>query len=233
MRDSKLLLIAILAVGTAWQLCAQTASPELQRRALEVLRQAVAQQEAAQALQGTKAAPAPTVPAQPAEWAPTQGTKVAPVQVTVPAQSAGWVPTQGTKVAPAQPLPPSIPSQPGATVVAPAVAKAPPPQVLPAPSHPGQEGWQPSTQVVPRVSSPRGAANAPAPVRPQGMTPARTETRPQLGQGQGPGTAVVPQASSGPKTKQQRLDELLQRYLADEITPPEYHAERRRILGGP
>lgn len=199
MRDSKLLLIAILAVATAWQLCAQTASPELQRRALEVLRQAIAQQEAAQAPQGTKVSPAP-----------------------------------GTKVSPAQPRPPSTPAQPGSTVVAPAAPKAPArEQVRTEPSTQGQGGWQPSTQVVPRVSSPRGAANAPAPSRPSGTTPARTESKPQVGQAQGPGTAVVPQASPGAGTRQQRLDELLKRYMADEITPAEYHAERRRILAGP
>lgn len=211
MRDSKLLVIAILAVATAWQLCAQTASPELQRQALEVLRQAVAQQEAAQA---------------------AQQAKVAPVQ-TAPAQPAGWAPAQGTKVTPAPVRPPSTPPQPHSTVVAPAAPKAPPPQVRPEPAHQGQEGWQPSTRVVPRVSSPRGAANAPAPARPQGTTPARTESKPQVGQAQGPGTAAVPQASSGAGTRQQRLDALLKKYLADEITPAEYHAERRRILGGP
>ncbi|MHC1767779.1 MAG: hypothetical protein AB9869_26490 [Verrucomicrobiia bacterium] len=198
MRDSKLLVIAILAVATAWQLCAQTASPELQRQALEVLRQAVAQQEAAQAAQQTKAAPA-----------------------------------QGTKVSSTQARPPSTPAQPHSTVVAPAAPKALPPQVRPEPTHQGQEGWQPSTRVVPRVSSPRGAANAPAPSRPQATNPAGSDAKRQVGQAQGPGTAVVPQASSGAGTKQQRLDELLKRYLADEITPAEYHAERRRIVGGP
>jgi hypothetical protein len=191
MRDPKLLLIAFLAVATAWQLCAQTASPELQRKALEVLRQAVAQQEAA------KAAPA--------------------VKVTSPQQA-----------------PPAITVLPGTTVVQPrASQQRAQERPRPEPSAQGQTGWRPSTQVAPRVSSPRGAANAPVPPRArEGVTAAR-DTRPQVGQAKPPGTSVTPQVSSGPKTRQERLDELFQRYLADEITPAQYHEERRRILAGP
>ena len=32
-------------------------------------------------------------------------------------------------------------------------------------------------------------------------------------------------------TKQQQLDELLRKYMADEITPEQYHDQRARILG--
>lgn len=191
MRVSKLLVIAILAVAAAWQLRAQTASPELQRKALEVLRQAVTQYEAA------KAAPA-------------------------------------VKVTPPQQAPPVITVQPGTTVVQPRasqqeVRERPRPEA----SVQGQNGWRPSSQVTPRVSSPRGAANAPVPPRAREAVSATRESKPQVGQPKPAGTPVTPQVSSGPKTRQERLDELLQRYLADEITPAQYHAQRRQILAGP
>lgn len=46
------------------------------------------------------------------------------------------------------------------------------------------------------------------------------------------GTSVPVQAA-GPKTKQQKLDDLLELYKADKLTPAQYHAERAKILAGP
>jgi hypothetical protein len=39
--------------------------------------------------------------------------------------------------------------------------------------------------------------------------------------------------STGPKTKQQRLNDLLDQYKADKMTPAEYHAARAKILAEP
>jgi len=44
---------------------------------------------------------------------------------------------------------------------------------------------------------------------------------------------TMPEANAGPKTKQQRLTELLELYKADKLSPPEYHAQRAKILAEP
>jgi hypothetical protein len=45
--------------------------------------------------------------------------------------------------------------------------------------------------------------------------------------------APVAETPSGPKTKQQRLVELLEDYKADKITPQEYHEQRAKIVAEP
>ena len=42
-----------------------------------------------------------------------------------------------------------------------------------------------------------------------------------------------PEQSTGPKTKQERLEALLLLYKADKISPPEYHEQRAKILTEP
>jgi hypothetical protein len=44
---------------------------------------------------------------------------------------------------------------------------------------------------------------------------------------------TTPEQPTGPKTKQQRLMELLDLYKADKVTPAEYHAQRAKILAEP
>jgi hypothetical protein len=52
-----------------------------------------------------------------------------------------------------------------------------------------------------------------------------------------PSAAVTIPAPSdqpvGPKTKQQKLSDLLELYKADKLTPAEYHAQRAKILSEP
>ena len=48
-----------------------------------------------------------------------------------------------------------------------------------------------------------------------------------------PAASIEATASSGFKTKQQRLSELLDAYKRDVIAPPEYHQQRARILAEP
>jgi hypothetical protein len=44
---------------------------------------------------------------------------------------------------------------------------------------------------------------------------------------------AAPDTAGGPKTKQQRLMDLLELYKADKLTPAQYHAERAKILAEP
>jgi hypothetical protein len=44
---------------------------------------------------------------------------------------------------------------------------------------------------------------------------------------------VVPEQPSGPKTKQQKLQDLLGLYKADKLSPAEYQVERAKILAEP
>jgi hypothetical protein len=56
--------------------------------------------------------------------------------------------------------------------------------------------------------------------------PASAQAAESLPQIEGPAAAI-------PAGKQQRLDELLNRYRADQITPEEYHQQRAAILAEP
>jgi hypothetical protein len=47
------------------------------------------------------------------------------------------------------------------------------------------------------------------------------------------GQAIAPADPGRPRTKAERLAELLQAYKADKITPFEYHSERAKILADP
>ena len=46
-------------------------------------------------------------------------------------------------------------------------------------------------------------------------------------------TPVVPVVPDGPKSKQQRLAELLDAYKKDKISPADYHQQRAKILTEP
>ena len=137
MQISRTLLAVLLAGAAAWPTYSQSATPEQQTRALELLRQTISQQHQAAAAPG----------------------KPAPQQHAAPA-------------APAAPAKPSSAST--------AVTSKPAPKASPA---------------------------KPAP--------------------------AAPQQPAGPKTKQQKLQDLLNAYRADKISPPEYQAERAKILAEP
>ena len=61
-------------------------------------------------------------------------------------------------------------------------------------------------------------------------TPAARTAPPQQ---QTASTQPPPEQSTGPKTKQERLEALLLLYRADKISPPEYHEQRAKILTEP
>ena len=146
MQISKLSLIVSLAGAAAWQLHAQPASPELQDKAVELLRQTISQSQSAPVAAPTPAAPAAVSSETPAA---TATTKVKPAKVTKSMSSASSKP---------------------AKVTAP---------------------------TVPEVAAP-----------------------------------IVAQPA-GPKSKQERLADLLEAYRADRVSPTEYHAERAKILAEP
>jgi len=54
------------------------------------------------------------------------------------------------------------------------------------------------------------------------------------GQAAAPGKAAsIPEVTSAPTAKEQKLADLLRRYQADEITPMQYHSERAKIIAEP
>lgn len=102
-------------------------------------------------------------------------------------------------------------------------------QPAPAPAPAAAEPAPAATTVVQKAAAPAGeAAAAPAPAPKQ--KPAKKSVSPQVTQSfpqiEGPAPAVA-------ADKQQRLDELLRKYRADQVTPEEYHQQRAKILAEP
>jgi hypothetical protein len=114
---------------------------------------------------------------------------------------------------------------------------------------------QPTPTLAPAAQpAPRLALVAPKPVSPEEMAkaqqalqqkmkelPAQPPAAPGSAPGARPTTVSRPQPFTpiqGPPpavsaAKQQRLDELLRRYMADEITPEQYQEQRAKILAEP
>jgi hypothetical protein len=174
MQISKLLWIAFLAGATALQLYAQPASPELQGRALELLRQTLSQ---------------------------------------------GGAPPAGnsTSMQPLNATPTALPSSPASND-----------QQQQAIMLLRQTLAQPDTSPRP-VATPRAT---PA-VRPAGKATAAPFNRSVARPMPTAPTPAMPDQPAGPKTKQQRLMDLLEQYRADKLTPAEYQTERAKILSGP
>jgi hypothetical protein len=196
MQISKLSWMALLAGAAALQLQAQSASPELQDKALELLRQTMSQ-----------GAPSTTVAAPQPQPAPVPAAAMEPAMPS-PA------------VSPAMTAPASSDQQEQAIMLlrqhmadsATAPASAPAKQKT-AKAKPSKEAHKSSTSTT---SSMPPAADA-AVTQPSGQS----------------ATPALPELSSGPKTKQQRLMDLLEQYKADKLTPAEYHAERAKIIAEP
>ena len=186
MQYSVLSLITVLAGGTLLQAQLQPVSPELQSRALELLRQTMSQ-ETQQPI-----APAPQLRQPLAEPLPSMRPTTQQTSRTARAPRTPRVPekvqTRRTQRPAQQPMAPGAPTAPE--------------QVT---------SMTPMAPMAPTTPSP-----APAQIAP--ITPAFT-----------PGINQF----SGPKTKQQRLAELLDLYRADKLTPAEYQSERARIVAEP
>lgn len=166
--------------------------------------------------------------AQPAEQAP-QATPAKPAATPAPAKPA---PTPAVKPAPVIPAAPAA-----APVAAPAVAaEANPLTAAVAQDDPeavkmrealhermAQEAANPTPAVevapAPAVPKAKEAKTTPAPVVTKATKPAVTGYAP-----------LVAPALPLSGTKEQRLQQLLEQYKADQITPAEYHAQRAKII---
>lgn len=136
-----------------------------------------------------------------------------------------------------------------APVKQPSQTLAQPAPVLTQPASP-QEEQRALELLRQKIQEEQSAANqAPAPNANAKPKPARTSstkksskppgtassstTMQAAGSGSVTNTPAMPSPSAGPKTKQERLMELLQLYQADKISPAEYHDRRAKILAEP
>jgi hypothetical protein len=174
--------------------------------------------------------PGQAVP-QPVVVAPPAPKKPAPVALPAPAARptppAQWTPTSPAQPV-AQPAPARMP-EPAVQTTARPVLVAPPP----VDSETIAKAREALRQKMNELEMQAAAANPgqPAPIiAPQGPTPANSAKRnPMLSSFpplQGPAPAVG-------ADKEQRLQELLRKYKADQITPEEYHQQRAKILAEP
>ncbi len=156
-------------------------------------------------------------------------------------------PSSATAVQPAPPAP--------ATAVQPqpAVQPAPPPAQ---PIQPQPVVAQPAPAPMPAVEpAPAVVLNAPQPASPEALANARTAleqkmkeldaqaamrvrtgppapgNKPKSGKPALSFTPLQPPPPAVSLNKQQQLNELLRKYMADEITPEQYHEQRAKILG--
>jgi hypothetical protein len=229
------------------------APPPVDSEAIAKAREALRQKLNELETQPAQVAPQPVVVAPPVTRKPAPVAMPAPAaRPTPPAQ---WIPTPPAQpvaqpvqpAAPAQPLPPI--AQP-APVRAPAAAVqtttrpvlvAPPPvdseaiakarealrqkmnelEMQPAAANP----VQPASVVAPQAPA-LAPGVQPQPVAAQPAPAKRNQLLPSFPPLQGPPSAVAPD-------KEQRLQELLRKYRADQITPEEYHQQRAKILAEP
>ena len=149
-----------------------------------------------------------------------------------------------SSTAPAAPVAPAAPTRPAAPAT-PAYA----PINTPAPAAPTEQAQQPPA-AQPRPAPAQGnnfAPIAPSTQNPDNermqqalrqkmnQTPAPAPTTPRGGNNMTPQPAANLPALQGPPTglspeKQQKLDEILQLYKADQLTPEQYHEKRAKIL---
>jgi len=148
---------------------------------------------------------------------------------------------------PAQAVPQAALTAPSPQKKAPAPVAKPAPTARPTP--PAQ--WTPTTAVErtapaklqsPKAeSAPAVKATAPA-VKPSAPAPAvaaqpapapQPPTKPKAIKGQQPLPPIESPAPSVAADKEQRLQELLTKYKADQISPEEYHQQRAKILAEP
>lgn len=186
MQFSKLTLMVSLAGAAALQLHAQPASPELQGKALELLRQTIQQERQ----QGPMASPAV-----------------------------------------GQPMPASQ-QQRALDLLRQEVAKE---RASSAAAATSKKARSSSAAAAPGKRS--GSSSASTAKKPAAHKPPSSSNTPAVSQSAAPSAPAVSTAPAIPspisKSKQDRLQELLEQYRADKLTPSEYHAARAKILAEP
>lgn len=169
--------------------------------------------------------------------------KVAPAQ-TAPANApvVNAEPTPAPQIATPAPAPaaPVAPAAPATPEVTPAPAVQTPPAEFATPTTP--KPAEPDAAEKAREAMRKKMSELP-PVQEQAPAVATTPTQPPIEEYhpakpsvQKPANGLAPMeapASSLPASKEQRLQQLLQLYRADQITPQEYHEQRAKILSEP
>lgn len=229
-------------------------SPDAETRARDILRQ---QQEQ---LGGSSsaAAPAPSVSATPLTPEPVQ--PVRPVQQPQPVRPAARLAETVTRPAPAPtptPAPATVAPAPRVQTENVARATTPPPeysreleerareilrqraqeQQSPAPAISTQPAVQPSVAqpAAPRIESTPPPAVTTTPQAPPNTEEVHRQALEALNRAANnpPAAQPAPTAPAGPKTKREKLREITGLYLADKMTPAEYHKRRAEILAEP
>jgi hypothetical protein len=197
MQISKVHIIASLATAVALQLHAQPASPELQNKALDLLRQTISHP------QQSGATTSPAVPVAP------------PLDIPKPG-----------------PARPDMPASPQMGKSATAEQQQQALGLL------RQELAREQSAMPARQTNPAKSAGSSGKIQPPGKSGAAASQTPSSSVGSA-ATSPTPMPApgspeqAGPKSKQQRLMDLLELYKADKLTPAEYHAQRAKILSEP
>jgi hypothetical protein len=209
----KVSLIASVAGAMALQLHAQPASPELQNKALELLRQTMAQPQPLPNQQAPiSSQPAAVASPQPATTpSPQPATTVSPQPATTASSMPAAVPA-GKPASPDQ-------QQQALQLLREKMAEqaaSPTPSSTNRAAAKAKPAKSSTSKAPPAANSATTAAQPGSPTRPAEIA-----------------SPTAPEQPAGPKTKQQRLMDLLDLYKADKITPAEYHAQRAKILSEP
>jgi hypothetical protein len=205
MQISKVTLIASLAGALGLELHAQPATAEQQNKAIELLRQTIAQEQK----QPSTSHPAISHPL--------------PVG-TVPA--AETMITQPTTAVTSQPAP-MVAANPATTDQQQRALALLRQTIAQERANMSQPVATSSTQTSGSSVRPTTKSAKPAPAVQGGVAANAGQTGAVSAQ------PAAPEQPAGPKTKQQRLMELLDQYKADKLTPAEYHAQRAKILSEP
>lgn len=217
MHIPKSLAVVFMATLSVSSLNAQSADTDVQAKAREKLRQAMAQ---ADGRQGTAS---DNVPAKPAPVTPAATKSPATVTHTVPPPTVVATPSAPVKTATYGGLSPE------------AEAKAREKLREAAAQLEAQQPQQPKA-AAPVPEKPKAVVKAAPQQKPIATAQVKTDPKPNPKVSK---TAAVypgvvdPPASAAPSSKAQRLDELLRLYRTDKITPADYHQQRAKILAEP
>ncbi len=217
------------------------ADNDAQMRAEQALEQKMKDLDTQAAMTNSVPPPAPKPPVKPKK------VKAPPPQQTAPSTPVNTIPAEPpppppvVRATPPPPPPKPVASKPAPKPAPKPVAPAPVYTSTPtAPSAPTQTDVKTQSVLDQKMRTqtpePQTGANTSQPWPAQTPQPPPKKTKPA------PPTAAPPApalpAMEGPpssisSTKQQKLDQLLQLYSTDQITPEEYHTKRAKILSEP
>ncbi|HZQ47760.1 MAG TPA: hypothetical protein VFC07_12150 [Verrucomicrobiae bacterium] len=239
MHIPKLLAVVCLAALGASSLHAQRPDTDIQAKAREKLREAMAALDTQQT-----AAPTNTPPAKPSKPLRPKKT-VTPSPAAPPPAAVVVTPSQPAQTAPGNSKPDAEAKAREQLRRAAAELEAQKPQpavaITPAPVAPAQP--KPVAKPIVKVNAEKKPVK-PAEVKTVDKTNQWVVEQPAPGPKKQPKVsktavvapapiAVAPPMAPGPASKEQRLGELLRLYKSDKITPADYHEQRAKILAEP